>query len=143
MSDKYPFTLIKEEIAKRKGKALDFAVGAPPFALSSEMSDWLQANSKLALIPGNRRDINEFAVAAAKFLKRQYDVEIAPENILPTAGGRAAMGTLAACTLSPSSTVIVTEPGYPAFARLAAQLGARVVVTGFFVYLCVCRCLDS
>jgi aspartate/methionine/tyrosine aminotransferase len=129
MSDKYPFTLIKEEIAKRKGKALDFAVGAPPFALSSEMSDWLQANSKLALIPGNRRDINEFAVAAASFLKRQYDVEIAPENILPTAGGRAAMGTLAACTLSPSSTVIVTEPGYPAFARLAAQLGARVVVS--------------
>jgi len=129
VSEKYPFTLIKEEIARRKGAALDFAVGAPAFPLSSEMSDWLGENSELALVPGNRDDIAEFASTAASFLNHQYGVQIDPKNILPTAGGRAAMGILAACTLSTTSTVIVTEPGYPAFARLAAQLGAKVIAS--------------
>ena len=129
MSEKYPFTLIKEEIAKRKGAALDFAVGAPAFPLAPEMSEWLRDNSELALVPGNRNDIAEFAATAAGFLNAQYGVRIDPQNILPTAGGRAAMGILAACTLSAKSTVLVTEPGYPAFARLAAQLGANVIVS--------------
>jgi aspartate/methionine/tyrosine aminotransferase len=129
VSEKYPFTLIKQEIAKRKGKALDFAVGTPAFPLSSEMSEWLKSNSELALVPGNHDDIAAFAAAAAGFLERQYGVQIDPQHILPTAGGRAAMGILASCTLSATSTVIVTEPGYPAFARLAAQLGANVVAS--------------
>jgi len=129
MSDKYPFTLIKEEIAKRKGEALDFAVGSSPFPLSSEMSEWLRANSELALVPGNRNDIGEFASSASTYLKNQYDLDVSPEHILPTAGGRAAMGILAACTLTPDDSVIVTEPGYPAFARLAAQRGAKVIVS--------------
>ena len=129
MSDKYPFTLIKEEIARREGKALDFAVGTSPFPLSPAMSEWLKQHSELALVPGNRDDIGHFCTAAALYLRDQYDVDMSAEQILPTAGGRAAMAILAACTLSPSSTVIVTEPGYPAFARLAAQLGAKVVVS--------------
>jgi len=100
VSEKYPFTLIKEEIAKRKGEALDFAVGTAPFPLSTGMSDWLKENSELAMIPGNRDDIGNFTSAAARFLNVQYGVEISPEHILPTAGGRAAMAILAACTLS-------------------------------------------
>jgi len=129
VSDKYPFTLIKEELAKRKGAALDFAVGTAPFPLAPDMADWLREHSELALVPGNRDDIAEFASVAADFLNRQYGVDLPSSQILPTAGGRAAMAILAACTLSPASTVIVTEPGYPAFARLAAQLGAAVVVS--------------
>jgi len=129
VTEKYPFTLIKEEIARRKGEALDFAVGTAPFPLSTGMSDWLKENSELAMIPGNRDDIGNFTSAAARFLNVQYGVEISPEHILPTAGGRAAMAILAACTLSPSSTVVVTEPGYPAFARIAGQLGARIIVS--------------
>lgn len=129
MSERYPFTIIKEEIAKRNGAALDFAVGTSPFPLSSEMSEWLRTHSELALVPGNRDDIRAFAVVASSYLSLQYGVEISPDQILPTAGGRAAMGILAACALSPASTVIVTEPGYPAFARLAKQAGARVIVS--------------
>jgi aspartate/methionine/tyrosine aminotransferase len=129
MSDKYPFTLIKQEIAKRQGEALDFAVGSSPFPLSPEMSAWLKANSELGLAPGNSDDILAFASAASTYLKKQYGLDVSPALILPTAGGRAAMGILAACTLTPDDTVIVTEPGYPAFARLAAQRGATVTVS--------------
>jgi len=127
MSDKYPFTLIKENIEKRQGNALDFAVGKQPFPLTSEMSDWIRKNSALALTPATPSHIAEFATTATAYLNRQYGLEILPQYVLPTAGGRAGMSILAACTLSPADTVVVTEPGYPAFARLAAQRGARVV----------------
>lgn len=129
MSKKYPFTLIKEEIAKRKGKALDFAVGTTPYPLSDEMSDWIGENVQLALVPGTRADIAEFGQAAAAYLEREFGVEVDPGTVLPTSGGRAAMSVLAACTLSADDGVLVTEPGYPAFARLAAQRGANVIVS--------------
>lgn len=129
MSEKYHFTLIKEEIAKRKGTALDFAIGTSPFPLSPELSAWLRENSELGLVPANRDDIGTFASAASTYLGNVYDLEVPAEHILPTAGGRIAMGVLAACTLSSRDTVIVTEPGYPAFARLAAQRGAKVIVS--------------
>ncbi len=127
VSTKYPFTLIKENIAKRQGRALDFAIGTPPFPLSSQLSEWVRQHSDLALAPATTGQIEGFAATAAAYLNRQYAVDIAPECILPTAGGRAGMGILAACNLNPADTVIVTEPGYPAFARIAAQRGARVI----------------
>ncbi|MGB5456745.1 MAG: pyridoxal phosphate-dependent aminotransferase [Gammaproteobacteria bacterium] len=129
MSEKYPFTLIKENIAKRQGKALDFAIGTQPFPLSSEMIDWIRQHTDLALAPATPKHINAFAAAAAAYLNRQFGLDIGPECILPTAGGRAGMGILAACTITPADTVIVTEPGYPAFARIAAQRGARVIAS--------------
>lgn len=129
MSARYPFTLIKQEIAKRQGKALDFAVGTQPFPLPPELFDWIRSNSDLALVAGTPDDIGAFSETAAGYLRRQFDLEIDPEHILPTAGGRAAMGILAACALNHGETVLVTEPGYPAFARLAAQRGADVIVS--------------
>lgn len=128
MSEKYPFTLIKENIAKRQGKALDFAIGKLPLPSSSYLSEWVRKHSDLALVPATPNHIDEFTEIAAAYLKKQYGLEIKPECILPTAGGRAAMGILAACTLSPTDTVIVTEPGYPAFARIAKQRGAKVIM---------------
>jgi len=129
LSEKYPFTLIKENIAKRQGKALDFAVGTQPFPLSSEMAEWIQRNSDLALVPATPRDNAQFAETATDYLKKQYGLDIAPQDILATAGGRAGMSIAAACTLSPADTVMVTEPGYPAFARIAAQHGAKVIAS--------------
>jgi aspartate/methionine/tyrosine aminotransferase len=129
LSEKYPFTLIKENIAKRRGKALDFAVGTQPFPLSSEMADWIQKNSELALAPATPKDTEQFSLTATGYLKKQYGLDISPQDILPTAGGRAGMSIVAACTLSPADTVMVTEPGYPAFARIAAQYGAKVIAS--------------
>jgi len=128
MSTKYPFTRIKQEIAKRHGTALDFAVGMQPFPLSPDVAQWIRDHADLALIPGTPDDIAAFATAAARYMKQRYQLDIAAEHILPTGGGRAAMGILAACALSQGDSVLVTEPGYPAFARLAEQRGANVIV---------------
>jgi aspartate/methionine/tyrosine aminotransferase len=129
LSTKYPFTLIKQEIVKREGKALDFAVGTPPFSISATLLKWIRDNSDLALVPAHSSHISEFKATAAEYLQRQYRLEVLPHCILPAAGGRAAMSVIAACKLSPGDTVVVTEPGYPAFARIAAQRGARVAVS--------------
>lgn len=129
MSTKYPFTLIKQEIAKREGKALDFAVGTTPFSISTTLLKWIRDNSDLALVPAHSAHISEFKATATEYLHRQYGLEVSPHCILPAAGGRAAMSVIAACKLSPGDTVIVTEPGYPAFARIAAQSGVRVVTS--------------
>jgi aspartate/methionine/tyrosine aminotransferase len=57
-----------------------------------------------------------------------YGVRVSGLSVLPAPGGRAALGALAATMIRPGDGVVVTEPGYPAFARIAAQAHARLVV---------------
>jgi aspartate/methionine/tyrosine aminotransferase len=95
--------------------------------LPEPIESWVRENAELALAPATRDDMDEFAAAAAGYLAREYRVDVPAAHILPTPGGRAAMTALIACVLHPGDAVMVTEPGYPAFARLAAYRHARVV----------------
>lgn len=126
MSKRYPFTLIKEKLAARQGNALDFAIGPRRIPLPEDIDTWIRQHADLALKPGTRVEVDDFTAAAVTFLKREYVVDIAAENILPTPGGRAAMSAFVACVLEPGDGVVVTEPGYPAFARLARHRHALV-----------------
>jgi LL-diaminopimelate aminotransferase len=126
MTRRYPFTLIKEKLAASEGKALDFAVGKRRLSRPAEIDSWVRANGELAMQPATRQETDEFAVAAAAYLVREYGADVAAANILPAPGGRAAMSALVACVLEPADAVLVTEPGYPAFARLARHRHARV-----------------
>ena len=122
----YPFTLIKERLAARQEKALDFAVGRRRLPLPVEIGDWVRASPDLAMQAATRTEVEQFAEAAVALLMREYDVEISTDNILPAPGGRAAMSTFVACALEPGNSVFVTEPGYPAFARLATHRHASI-----------------
>lgn len=126
MTKRYPFTLIKQNLAARQGQALDFAIGTRRIPLPAAIDEWVRQHADLALKPASGDEIEEFTAAAAAHLSREYDVDIAAANILPTPGGRAAMSAFVACVLEPGNSVMVTEPGYPAFARLAAHRHARV-----------------
>lgn len=126
MTKRYPFTLIKEKLAARSGKALDFAVGRQRIPLPEAIVAWVAAHADLALQQASRVEVDEFAIAAVDYLAREYGAAIDTENILPTPGGRAAMSAFVACALSPGNEVLVTEPGYPAFARLATHRHATV-----------------
>lgn len=126
MSKRYPFTLIKEELAARKGKALDFAVGRYRLTLPEAIDDWIRAHAELALRPATPAEVDEFTAAAAALLAREYGAVVTAAKILPAPGGRAAMSAFVACSLEPGDVVLVTEPGYPAFARLAVHRHARV-----------------
>ncbi len=124
----YQFTVIREKMRRHGGPVLDFALGRrqqPPPA-------WLDGvvREHAALVLRRRRDdeLETFIDAAAQMLDAVYGVRVAPSQILPAPSGRAAMAALATTHITPGDGVLVTEPGYPAFARIAAQAHARVVV---------------
>jgi len=126
---RYPFTAIKEKLIQRQGRALDFAVGRQSVPLPETIDGWIQANAGEALLPAGRDELDEFAHAASAFLAREYRADVPASRILPTPGGRAAMSAFIACVLRPGDKVLVTEPGYPAFARLATNRHAEVLVS--------------
>lgn len=126
MTKRYPFTLIKEKLAARKGQALDFAIGTRRIPLPAAIDEWVRQHADLALKPASGAEFEKFTAAASALLSREYGANVAATNILPTPGGRAAMSAFVACALEPGDAVMVTEPGYPAFARLAAHRHARV-----------------
>lgn len=74
----------------------------------------------------SRAEHQAFGEQASAYLSREFGVVVEPEQILPVPGGRAAMTALTACLLAPGDGVLVTEPGYPAFARIAAHQHCRI-----------------
>lgn len=127
MSNRYPFAVIKEKLLAKGDAAIDFAIGRRPVGLPEHIHTWFRSNAKLGLTPGSRDDMDAFRRSAVDYLAREYGVEVTADRILATPGGRAAMTALTACALSPGDKVVVTTPGYLAFARLAAYDHADVL----------------
>jgi len=126
MTTRYPFALIKEKLAASNGQALDFAIGRRRVPLPEPIDEWIRAHVDHAMRAANAAETGEFVEAAADLLRREYGVEVDPDCILPAPGGRAAMSAFLACAVEPGQAVFVTEPGYPAFARLAAHRHANI-----------------
>lgn len=126
MTTRYPFALIKEKLAARRGAALDFVIGQRRIGLPESIDSWIRANAVLAMKPAGQAEIEAFTEAATDLLRREYGADIAADRILPTPGGRAAMSSFVASILEPGDEVLVTEPGYPSFARLATHRHANI-----------------
>ena len=126
MTTRYPFALIKEKLAARRGEALDFAIGRHRIGLPEAIDSWIRANAVLAMKPAGQAEAEAFTEAATDLLRREYGADIAADRILPTPGGRAAMSAFVASVLEPGNGVLVTEPGYPSFARLASHRHANI-----------------
>lgn len=126
MSTRYPFAVIKEQLFARKGRVADFAIGSLPIALPEPVAEWIAEHAALATRPATPDDLAAFRDAATAFLAAEYEIDPASVAILPAPGGRVAMSAFVASMLEPGDAVLVTEPGYPVAARLAAQRGAVV-----------------
>ena len=126
MASRYPFAVIKEKLHARRDEITDFAIGARRLTLPPELTEWLHSNPDLALRPASPDTVSEFKDAAASLLQQEYGVSLDHDQIVPMPGGRVAMTAIAACMLQPGDNVLVTEPGYPAFARLASHWHAGV-----------------
>jgi aspartate/methionine/tyrosine aminotransferase len=123
---RYPFSVIREAMAQRDG-VLDFALGKHRIEPPHELLDLIQSDPQLAVRRSGARDHAAFAESAVQMLADVYRVHVPPECVLLVPGGRAAISALIARLVEPGDGVLVTEPGYPVFARLAAQHRARVL----------------
>jgi aspartate/methionine/tyrosine aminotransferase len=126
VSSRYPLAVIREKLFARRGEVADFAFGERKVTLPDELDEWIRGNGSLALRAASPTERAAFDEAARHFLSDQYGLDDRETGILATTGGRNAMSAFVAAVLSAGDQVMVTEPGYPAFARLAAQRGAEV-----------------
>jgi len=126
VSSRYPLAVIREKIFALRGEVADFAFGGHEAPLPDDFAGWARQNAALALRAAAPAEKEAFDAAAASLLAEDYGIDNDNIAILATTGGRNAMSAFVSAVLETGDSVIVTEPGYPAFARLAAQRGAVV-----------------
>lgn len=124
----YPFETIRRRIAQHPGPVLDFALGRRREAAPDWLAGLVAEQAQQALRRRLNDELDLCVAAAAAMLHRVYGVNVSPQSILPAPSGRAAMSALVSTLVAPGDGVLVTEPAYPAFTRLAAQRGARIAV---------------
>jgi LL-diaminopimelate aminotransferase len=59
--------------------------------------------------------VPQFAEAARNFYRRRYGVELAPDQVVTTTGGKDAIVQLALSSLNPGDLGIAPSPGYPTY----------------------------
>jgi len=123
---RYQFSVVRDRLHRHRDPYLDFVFGRHKYELPDAVHSIVREHPELALKRCAPDEVEAFARTAVDFLSRTYGVEASPSAILPTPGGRAALSTLAAALISPGETVVVTDPGYPVFDRVAAQSHATV-----------------
>ena len=125
-NSRYRFSVIRDRLRRHEAPYLDFVFGRHKFALPEGVRETVRRHGELALRRCTRDESETFSQTAIEFLSRCYGIEQSPTRILPTPGGRAGLNALAATLISPGQTVVVTEPGYPVFDRVAAQSHAEI-----------------
>lgn len=124
--ERYQFSVIRERMQEHPGQVLDFALGELQQELPPSLVGMVTGSASPILERANLQEHHAFGERAAAYLSREFGVVMEPEQILPVPSGRVAMTALMACLLEPGDGVVVTEPGYPAFARVAAHRRCRV-----------------
>jgi len=125
---RYPIAAVRERVRRHGGPVLDFAVGRHRDEPLPAVRDLIEADGDGGTLRSCSQDeLDAFAVSAAAMLDRVYGLQVESGAILPVPGGRTAMSLLASTLIRPDATVAVVEPAYPAFLRVASQIGADVL----------------
>jgi aspartate/methionine/tyrosine aminotransferase len=125
-NSRYRFSVVRDRLHRHEAPYLDFVFGRHKYALPEGVQETVRRYGELALRRCTRDESEAFSQTAVDFLSRCYGIEQSPTRVLPTPGGRAGLNALVATLISPGQTVVVTEPGYPVFDRVAAQAHAEV-----------------
>ncbi|MCL2744657.1 MAG: LL-diaminopimelate aminotransferase [Planctomycetaceae bacterium] len=132
-SEIYKFEKIKR--AKRQAikdfpdrPLLDFGIGENDAAADEEVRTVMAHQINL---PENRGYADngciEFKEAAARFMKRTFDVELDPATEINHAiGSKSALAMLPYCFINPGDITMITVPGYPVAATHTRYCGGTV-----------------
>lgn len=110
-------------------KVIDMGVGEPEELPSSGI---MTALDDAARIKANRiypcNGILEFQEAAARYLKRDFGIEVDPRTeVMHCIGAKTALAQIPFAFVNPGDVVLATTPGYPVLPQAAEWLGAEVI----------------
>jgi LL-diaminopimelate aminotransferase len=128
----YYFSKKLEYIQQMKNKGIDvisLGIGSPDLIPPPEA---IKAVEEAVSIPSNHgyaayRSTPELRAAMSAWYQRTYEVKLDPNTeVLPLLGSKEGILYLSMALLNPGDTVLVPNPGYPAYASVASLLGAKV-----------------
>ena len=107
---------------------LDFGIGENDSMADQAIRDVMSQEINQ---PENRgyadNGVSEFKQAAARFMKRRFDVQLDPETqINHCIGSKPAYAMLPACFINPGDITLITVPGYPVAATHTRYYGGEV-----------------
>ena len=110
-------------------KVIDMGVGEPEELPTPSIIESLFSAAKVKenrIYPCN--GILEFAQAASRYLKRDFDLTVDPKTeVMHCVGTKTALAQIPLAFLNPGETAIATVPGYPVLPKAAEWLGARLI----------------
>jgi LL-diaminopimelate aminotransferase len=121
---------LKAEARKRGAELIDLGLGSPDHTPPQEV---IEEMIKALRDPSNHRypsfdGSEEFKQAAIHWVKKQYNVHIVDEEIVPLIGSKEGLVHLQLAYLNPGDTTLVPMPAYPAHFRGAILSGAEPIV---------------
>ena len=131
--EEYYFSKKLEQIQQMRNRGIDvinLGIGSPDLVPPPEAIDAARKTILKTNVHGyaSYRSTPELREAMAKWYQRTYRVTLAPNSeILPLLGSKEGILYLSLALLNPGDTVLVPNPGYPAYSSVANLIGAKVI----------------
>ncbi|MEO9967145.1 MAG: aminotransferase class I/II-fold pyridoxal phosphate-dependent enzyme [Reichenbachiella sp.] len=109
---------------------LNLGIGSPDLPPAKQVTDKLIASARKPDTHAYQsyRSIPELREAIAKFYNKHFEVELdSHTEILPLLGSKEGVMYISMAFLNPGDTVLIPNPGYPAYKTAAEMMGAQVV----------------
>lgn len=120
---------IRGMIAEGK-PVINLGIGSPDLPPADEVAEELIKSASNASNHAYQsyRSILELRAAIADFYQSHYDVQLDPASeILPLLGSKEGVMYISMAFLNPGDTILIPNPGYPAYKTAADMMGANVV----------------
>lgn len=130
--EEYYFSKKLEQIAKMREagiEVINLGIGSPDLTPPEQV---LKVASESVLHCGvhgysTYRSSPELRQSLSMWLTKTYGITVNPDNeILPLLGSKEGILYLSMALLNPGDTVLIPNPGYPAYASVANLLGAKI-----------------
>lgn len=129
----YYFSKKLDEIRDMNARGCDvinLGIGSPDLPPAKQVTDKLvqSASQPNTHAYQSYRSIPELRSAISDFYSRHYDVQLnGTSEVLPLLGSKEGVMYISMAFLNPGDTVLIPNPGYPAYRTAADMMGAKAV----------------
>lgn len=129
----YYFSKKLDEIREMNARGCDvlnLGIGSPDLPPAKQVTDRLVTSASQSNTHAYQsyRSIPELRSAISKFYERHFDVRLNSDTeILPLLGSKEGVMYISMAFLNPGDTVLIPNPGYPAYKTAAEMMGAKAI----------------